>query len=251
MQIDAYTHFFPKKFFDKMQEVAGDYKDMGKRVRSLPALFDLEHRKKMVDGFKDYRQILSYPQPPVETFAKTPAQIDELIRLINDGFAELCAKERDHFPGWVAQISLDAPDAGVREAERAIKELGALGVQIYTNVAGKPLDRPQYLPFWKKMNELGKPVWLHPARGANMPDYIDEKKSLYGIWWTVGSSYETAAAMARLVFSEIIDNHPNLEIIAPHFGGIVRLGWLSMIYENARRAMAVAVSYDQPNVHQI
>ena len=121
MRIDAYTHFFPKKFFDKMQEVAGDYKDMGKRVRSLPALFDLDHRKKMVDGFKDYRQILSYPQPPVENFAKTPAQIDELIRLINDGFAELCAKERHHFPGWVAQISLDAPDAGVREAERAIK----------------------------------------------------------------------------------------------------------------------------------
>ena len=45
MRIDAYTHFFPKKFFDKMQDVAGDYKDMGKRVRSLPALFDLEHRK--------------------------------------------------------------------------------------------------------------------------------------------------------------------------------------------------------------
>ena len=49
--------------------------------------------------------------------------------------------------------------------------MGALGVQIYTNVAGKPLDRPQYLPFWKKMNELGKPIWLHPARGAEMPDY--------------------------------------------------------------------------------
>jgi len=129
MRIDAYTHFFPKKFFDKMQDVAGDYKDMGKRVRSLPALFDVDVRKKIVDGHKDYQQILSYPQPPVETFAKSPAQIDELIRIINDGFAELCAKEKDHFPGWVAQISLDAPDAGVAEAERAIK-LGALGVQI-------------------------------------------------------------------------------------------------------------------------
>ena len=165
MRIDAYTHFFPKKFFDKMQDVAGDYKDMGKRVRSLPALFDVDVRKKIVDGHKDYQQILSYPQQPVEKFAKTPAQIDEIIRIINDGFAELCAKEKDHFPGWVAQISLDAPDAGVAEAERAIK-MGALGVQIYTNVAGKPLDRPQYLPFWKKMNELGAPIWLHPGRGA-------------------------------------------------------------------------------------
>ena len=77
MRIDAYTHFFPKKFFDKMQEVAGDYKDMGKRVRSLPALYDLDFRKKIVDGHKDYQQILSYPQPPIEKFAKNPADIDE------------------------------------------------------------------------------------------------------------------------------------------------------------------------------
>jgi len=221
MRIDAYTHFFPKKFFDKMNEIAGDYKDMGKRVRSLPALYDLDYRKKIVDGHQDYQQILSYPQPPVERFAKTAAQIDELIRMVNDGFAELCAKERDRFPGWVAQVSLDAPDAGAAEAERAIKT-GALGVQIYTNVAGKPIDQPQYLPFWQTMNELGKPIWLHPARGAETPDYpLVEKKSLYEIWWTFGWSYETACAMARLIFSKIIDNHPNLKIITHHFGGIV------------------------------
>ena len=202
MRIDAYTHFFPKKFFDKFIEVAGDYKDMGKRVRALPALFDLDYRKKIVDGHKDYAQILSYPQPPIESFAKSPAQIDEFVRLINDGFAELCAKERDHFPGWVAQVALGAPDAGVAEAERAVKQLGALGVQIYTNV-------------------IGKPVWIHPARGAEMPDYRDEKKSLYEIWWTFGWSYETAAAMARLVFSKTLDRNPNLKIIVHHFGGIV------------------------------
>ena len=54
-----------------------------------------------------------------------------------------------------------------------------------------------------------------------MPDYNDETKSLYEIWWTFGWSYETATAMARLVFSKIIDNHPNLKIITHHFGGIV------------------------------
>ena len=94
-------------------------------------------------------------------------------------------------------------------------------MQIYTNVAGKPLDRPEYRPFWKKMNELGAPIWLHPARGAETPDYIDEKKSLYEIWWTFGWSYETACAMLRLVYSKIMDDHPNLKIITHHFGGIV------------------------------
>ena len=99
MRIDAYTHFFPKKFFDKLNEVAGDYKDMGKRVRSLPALFDLDVRKKIVDGHKDYQQILSYPQPPIEKFAKTPADIDEFCRIINDGFAELVRQGEGSFPG--------------------------------------------------------------------------------------------------------------------------------------------------------
>jgi aminocarboxymuconate-semialdehyde decarboxylase len=221
MRIDAYTHFFPKKFFDKLDDIAADYKDMGKRVRSLPALYDLDVRKKIVDGHKDYQQILSYTQPPIELIAKTPAQIDEFCRIINDGFAELIAKEKDHFPGWVAQVSLAAADAGVGEAERAVKELGALGVQIYTNVAGKPLDRPEYLPFWDKMNALGIPVWMHPARGAEMPDYISEQKSLYEIWWTLGWSYETATAMMRLVYAKIMDNHPDLKIITHHFGGIV------------------------------
>jgi aminocarboxymuconate-semialdehyde decarboxylase len=221
MRIDAYTHFFPKKFFDWMSEAAGEFKDMGKRVRSLPALYDLDHRKKIVDMYPDYAQILSYPQPPLEAFGK-PNQIEELARMINDGFAELCAKERDHFPGWVAQVSLAVPDAGAREAERAIKDLGALGVQIYTNVSGKPIDRPEYEEFWAKMNELGKPVWIHPARGAETPDYpLAEKKSLYEIWWGLGWSYETACTMARLVWSRTIDNYPNLKLLVHHFGGII------------------------------
>ncbi|MGB7694480.1 MAG: amidohydrolase, partial [Pseudolabrys sp.] len=89
MRIDAYTHFFPKKFFDKMLEVAGQYKDMGKRVRAIPPLHDLDARKKIIDSHKDYAQILAYPQPPIESFAKSPQEINEFIRIINDGFAEL------------------------------------------------------------------------------------------------------------------------------------------------------------------
>jgi aminocarboxymuconate-semialdehyde decarboxylase len=221
MRIDAYTHFFPKRFFDKLDDVAADYTDMGKRVRSLPALYDLDVRKRIVDGHKDYQQILSYSQPPIELIAKTPGQIDELCRLINDGLAEIVAKDKDHFPGFVAQVSLAASDAGVGEAQRAVNELGALGVQIYTNVAGKPLDRPEYRPFFAKMSALGIPIWLHPVRGAEVPDYISEQKSLYEIWWTFGWSYETATAMIRLVYSKIMDDHPGLKIITHHFGGIV------------------------------
>ena len=219
MRIDAYTHFIPEKYFNKIVE--SGHADIGKRVREIPCIHDLDVRRKIVDSFKDYAQIISYPMPPLEVMTKGDGKLtEEYTQLVNDGFAEICAKYPDQFPGWVAQAALIAPDGGVREAERALKN-GALGVQIYTNIAGKPLDDPAFDPFFATMNRLNKPIWMHPARGANMPDYIDEKKSLYEIWWTFGWSYETAAAMARLVFSKIMDNHPNLKIITHHFGGIV------------------------------
>jgi predicted TIM-barrel fold metal-dependent hydrolase len=219
MRVDAYTHFIPQKFFTMIVE--GGYPDIGKRVREIPCIHDLDVRKKVVDTFKDYAQVLAYPQPPLEVMTKGDGTLaNEYSQIVNDGFAEIVAKDSAHFPGWVAQVSLAAPDAGAAEAERAIK-MGALGVQAFTNIAGRPLDDPAFEPFFATMNRLGKPIWLHPARAANFPDYLSEKKSKYEIWWTFGWSYETAAAMARLVFSKIMDKYANLKIITHHFGGIV------------------------------
>jgi aminocarboxymuconate-semialdehyde decarboxylase len=218
MRLDAYTHFMPKRFFDVL--VKSGHADIGKRVREIPCIHDLDVRRKVVDTFPDYAQIISYPQPPLEMLTEGE-KLNEYARMVNDGLAEICAQHRDHFPGFVAQVSLAAPDAGVGETERAIKDLGALGVQIFTNVKGKPLDRPEFEPFFAAMNKNRKPIWLHPARGANHPDYLDEKKSLYEIWWTFGWSYETATAMARLVFSKTLDKYPDLKIMVHHFGGIV------------------------------
>ena len=47
-----------------------------------------------------------------------------------------------------------------------IRNCTSYGVNVYTNVAGKPLDRPEFAPFFATMARLGKPVWIHPARGA-------------------------------------------------------------------------------------
>src|SRR5271169_2930211 len=220
MRIDAYTHFIPKKFFDAVDKMPGAGKDIGKRMRGIPCVYDLDERRRVVGMFADYAQILSYPMPPLENFA-APGEVDDLCKLINDGFADIVEKHRDQFPGFVAQVSLASPAGAVKEARRAIDDLGACGVQLYTNMNGTPIDRPQYEEFFAAMEKIGKPIWLHPARTAERSDYVDEKKSLYEIWWTFGWSYETATAMARLVFSKIMDNHPNLKIITHHFGGIV------------------------------
>ncbi len=221
-RIDAFNHFFPAGYYKRMEDVAGDLKDMFRRTRAVKSIHDLDTRLRVVEQFPDYAQILSLPAPTLERMAKgRPEVATELARIGNDGLAELVAKHPSHFPAFIAQVPLTAPDAGVAEAERAINGLGAVGVQIYTNVGGKPLDRPEFEPFFAAMNRLGKPVWIHPERGADHPDYMDEKRSLYEIWWTFGWPYETSVAMARLVFSKTLDRHPGLKIIVHHLGAMV------------------------------
>jgi predicted TIM-barrel fold metal-dependent hydrolase len=218
MRIDAYTHFFPAKYFANLLD--SKVPDIGKRVREVPAIHDLDTRRKVVDSFPDYRQIICVALPPISSYTG-PDKAEDVARMANDGLKELCDKYPDQFAGFVAEVPLTAPDAGAREAERAIKELGACGVQIVTNVNGKPLDLPEFEPFFAKMNQLKMPVWVHPTRTAKTPDYDTEKKSLYEIWWTLGWSYETAAFMSRMVFSKTLDKYPDLKIIVHHFGGIV------------------------------
>ena len=81
----------------------------------MPCIHDLNVRRKVVDKFKDYAQILSYPMPPLEVMTKGDAKLtEEYAKIINDGFAEICAKDPDQFPGWVAQGADDR--AGRRRA---------------------------------------------------------------------------------------------------------------------------------------
>ena len=65
------------------------------------------------------------------------------------------------------------------------------------------------------------PIWLHPTRAADFPDYKAEERSKYDMWWVFGWPYETSVAMGRLVMSGVFDRHPDIKIIAHHMGGMV------------------------------
>jgi aminocarboxymuconate-semialdehyde decarboxylase len=220
MIIDVFNHIFPRRFFDRLQEVAPTAQDMPRRVRRLPLLFDLEARFRVMDEFGDYGQVLSLASPPLEVLA-TADEAPELARLTNDGLAELVDRYPDRFPGFVASLPLNHPEAAVAEMHRAVRELGARGVQLFTNVLGRPLDDPDFAPLFEGMAGYDLPIWLHPARGAHFPDYLCEYKSRYEIWWTFGWPYETSAAMAHLVFAGLFDRFPGLKVITHHMGGMV------------------------------
>ncbi len=249
MKIDIFNHIFPEAFYTEFLERTSGLKDMGKRVRNIPGLVDLDARFRMMDEFGDYRQVISLASPPLESFAD-PEACAVLARMANDGMAELVDRYPSRFPGFVASLPMNHPDAAEKELERAAG-LGARGVQLYSNVAGKPLDSEEFLPLFAELARRDLVIWLHPARGADFPDYPGEDRSKYEIWWTFGWPYETSAAMARLVFSGLFDRYPDLKIIThhmgamiPYFEGRVGYGWDQMglrssdgDYSELRRSM--------------
>jgi predicted TIM-barrel fold metal-dependent hydrolase len=80
---------------------------------------------------------------------------------------------------------MNNPDAALAEIDRALDTLGATGVQMFSNVAGRPLDGPALRPLFARMAERDLPIWLHPARPA-VPDYGGEPRSRYDLWWAFG-----------------------------------------------------------------
>jgi len=219
MKIDIFPHIFPKAFFERMLEIAPD-KGAIKRWLHIPVLWDLDARLKMMEEFGEYQQVLTLSLPTIEAIAP-PDTSPELARLANDGMADICRRYPDRFPAWVASLPMNNVAACTIEIKRAIEELGAKGIQIFTNVNGRPLDDEEFAPIFEAMHAYDLPIWMHPTRGPSMTDYASETSSKYEIWWLFGWPYETSAAMARMVFSGFFDRWPNLKIITHHMGAMV------------------------------
>jgi uncharacterized protein len=221
MKIDVFNHIFPKPFFDRLQQVIVN-KGAVKRWLHIPFLHDLDVRFRMLEEFgPDYRQVVSLSAPPIESINPDRQITIDLARLANDSMADVVRAHPDRFPGFIASLPLNQPDESVRELERAVTELGALGVQVFSNIGGLPLDDGRFFPLLETADRLACPVFLHPARGATFADYAAETKSKYEIWWTFGWPYETSAAMHRLVFSRLFDRLPAIKVVTHHLGAMI------------------------------
>ncbi len=220
MKIDVFPHIFPPRFYERMLEVVPGGLYMQKRVRAIPVLVDLDERFRVMDRYDDYVQVLTLASPPIEALG-SPGVAMELARLANDGMAELVTRHPDRFPAFVASLPMSDPDAACQEIDRALGALGATGIQIFSNVNGRPLDLPEFQPIFERMAELDLPIWIHPARPASFPDYAGEPRSKYDLWWAFGWPYETTIAMGRLVFTGLFDRFPELVIITHHMGAML------------------------------
>jgi predicted TIM-barrel fold metal-dependent hydrolase len=232
MIVDAYTHILPAAY-QSMLEKKVTNRDMSlnsaRYAQTVPTLVDLEARFRVMDGFDAYIQVVSVASPPIHSIAP-PEVAAELCRVANDELAELVQKHPHRFAAGIATLPMNDMDAALKEAQRAIKELRLRAVELYTDINGQPLDAPQFMPLYETMADLGRPIFIHPLREMNIPDYAGEKISRYRVWTKLGWPYATALAMTRLVYGGVLEKWPGLKIVTHHCGGLIpflagRIDW--------------------------
>ena len=223
LKLDIFPHIFPQSFFARMKTLTHTNAALAatiKRWLHIPVLWDLDARISMMRRFKGYQQILTLSLPAIEYLAG-PEESPALARLANEGMAEIVAAHPEYFPAFVASLPMNNVPASIAEMDYAIGKLGAKGIQIFTNVNGRPLDDPEFFPIFERcVKKYDLPIWLHPVRTSKFADYPAENKSKYEIWWLFGWPYETSACMARIVFSEMLDKLPTMKIITHHCGAM-------------------------------
>ena len=218
LKIDAYAHIVPPKYGEALHKVAPEMYE--RQILPSPPLYDLDRRFRIMDKYEPLRQVLTLGRIPVEHVAG-PAKAADLAKRANDEMAELVVKYPDRFVAALATLAMNNMNAALKETDRAIKDLKFKGVYLHTPVDEKPLDAPEFLPLYEKMSQYDLPIVIHPTRKVDHPDYLTEKTSRYNMFSLFGWPYDTTSAMARLVFSGIMEKYPNLKIVTHHLGGMV------------------------------
>jgi aminocarboxymuconate-semialdehyde decarboxylase len=150
-----------------------------------------------------------------------PKTAIELAKIGNDELAELVAKYPDRFIAAIGNLPMNDMDAALGELDRIVNELNFRGIQICTDINGKALDAPEFMPLYEKMEKYDLPILLHPARPASIPDYTTESTSKYKIHHIIGWPYDTSAAMIRLVLSHVLLKYPNIKFVTHHCGAMI------------------------------
>ena len=135
--------------------------------------------------------------------------------MINDAFARVVRERSGRFVA-LATLPLNDPPASVVELERAMKTLGMPGAMVFSNVNHVALADERFWPLWKKADELGAVIYIHPTDPAGVEAMLD-----YWLMPLVGFLFDTTLAAAKLVFSGVVDRHPNIRWVLTHMGGAI------------------------------
>ncbi|RRR77454.1 amidohydrolase family protein [Streptomyces sp. RP5T] len=177
----------------------------------VPRLTDVTVRLAAMDAQGVDIQLVS-PSPSHYHYWAGPELARKVCRLASEGTAAHCAKAPDRLLG-LGLVPLQHPDLAVELLDHALEQ-GLKGVEISSHAPGRELSDPAYEPLWTRAEQSGALVLLHPF-GCTLDERLDQ-------WYlsnTVGQPTENAVALSHLIFSGVLDRHPDLKLVAAHGGG--------------------------------
>ncbi|MDH6546250.1 amidohydrolase family protein [Streptomyces sp. SAI-041] len=184
----------------------------GPMVRErVPRMTDPALRLAAMDAQGVEVQLVS-PSPSHYHYWADEETAEKVYRLANEATAAHCSAAPDRLRG-LGLVPLQHPRQAVRALEHAMDQ-NLLGVEISSHAPGRELSDPAYEPFWTRAEETDAIVFLHPF-GCTLDERLDR-------WYlsnTVGQPVENAVALSHLIFSGVLDRHPELKLIAAHGGG--------------------------------
>lgn len=198
------------------------------------AFEDVQNHLSEMDRFGIDKEVVTFSSNVPNIVKATRLEEKVAISALNDGLQEI-SNASDGRIISCAWIDPNAGDDALAEMNR-VAENGAKAFGMLTGYVvdgkGHYMDYPAYEPFWAEASKLGLPVFTHFSTrlSINDPDspltgFSTENVMNGGVSVLV----ENAVSATRLVFSGVLDKHPNLRIVLGQLGGF--LPWMFGRYE--------------------
>lgn len=229
MIVDAHAHIFAKEALEALEVRYGQHVPRlaedargklwivtGSRASGptdpMPQFWNVNERIRLMAEEQIDLQVVSVT--PGNFCYDAPSEAGRAIASAqNDAIAKLVEDRPDRFVGC-ATVPLQDIDAAVAELERAVKDLGLVGVEIGSNVNGVNLDSMALWPFYGVAERLGVPIEVHPISNV-----WSERMGKYYLGNIVGNPAETTLAIGSVILGGVAERFPGLRFVWAHGGG--------------------------------
>ncbi len=219
--VDVHAHYYPPSYLDavrKLVDLPGQVGDAARFTTAHPFIHRIPHftgafdeRIALMNQAEIAVQVLSFSAPNI--WHPDPQIRSDLVRIFNDGCAEITQRYPERIQ-FFANLPLPFVHESIKEAERALDNLGALGLGLCTHFSNFALTDERFYPLYQYIDERKSVIFLHPDPEP-VPGFLEDSAMV----WALGAPFEDTAALYRLLNSGLLERFPNISWIVPHCGG--------------------------------
>jgi predicted TIM-barrel fold metal-dependent hydrolase len=226
MRIDVHAHYWPERYMEALIEAGRtDLEPFAKQPD------DFDTRVATLDRNDVQLQVLSAVGLNVELPDAGAAA--RVTAVLNDTVYEVVQRYPGRFAAF-ASVALPHVQAAIEETDRCYEELGAVGIAVPCIVGGRPIDHPDFEPFWANLARRNAVVYIHPAGTESA---VHPGLDQWGLGIGFGSPLQITVAPIRIMYSGLSTRYPGLRFVFAMCAGFMPFLW-PRVERNLRRGYA-------------